>query len=768
MNLWGVSGEVLEKHVLNAYNVLTDPQVVAKGIFPYIKQGFDGQAAKIPPTLYDPKDSSKPGRPRWVEMNIYPVKDEGGRVVEVILVHQDITDKMNALDELKRSQEVYRRLVETTKVIAWEADLMTGQFTFVSPQAEEILGYKVDDWYTKDFWTRTMHEDDRDEALRYCIESAKKFPNYEFEYRMIAKDGRIVWIRDFVSVVKRADGVPALTGYLIDVTESKQIESALRESRDQLQIIFDGVADGILVQDATFKCVYANEVGAKLCGFSSASSMVSVPVSEMINAFELFDEDGEPFSLEKLPARLALQGMKEPPEAVMRVRERATGRESWSVVSARPILAKDGKPRLAVSIFRDISAQKRKEEAQDYLTRATALLSSSLDYEATLDRLAKLAVPHIADWCSIDLLNEEGELKRIAVAHSDPAKIEMAHALYEKFPPRKDSSTGVWAVMRSGRAELYPNITDELLRAVAYDREHFEAIRPLNMRSAIMVPICAKGRPNGVITFVNSDSNYNYTAEDLALAEELARRASIAIENAQLYKETREALFARDEFLSIASHELNTPLTSLKLQVEMQKRKLAQEGSESASAPSTKLVDIVSRQVDRLSRLVEDMLDVSRIVHGKLSIKREEVNVGELVRDVVDRFSDQAAARGSEVLVSSANGIIGSFDKYRIEQVVLNLVSNAIKYGAGKPIEVKAVGIDGNVRIIVSDHGIGIAKASQERIFQRFERAVNSKHISGLGLGLYITRQIVEAHRGKMWVESELGKGSTFTVELPL
>jgi signal transduction histidine kinase len=230
-----------------------------------------------------------------------------------------------------------------------------------------------------------------------------------------------------------------------------------------------------------------------------------------------------------------------------------------------------------------------------------------------------------------------------------------------------------------------------------------------------------------------------------------------------------QATRIRDEFISIASHELKTPLTSLKLQTQINQR-LLKRGDPAALSEYrvSKLVETTGTSVDRLSRLVEDMLDVSRIHSGKMHIQKSEFDLSGLVQNVVDHFMPQLAEVGSEARLSLQPEVIGCWDRFRIEQVVNNLLTNAIRYSPAQPIEITVSKTAERACLVVQDHGIGIAKENQERIFQRFERAVLSENISGLGLGLYICREIVLSHGGTIGVQSELGAGARFTVELPL
>jgi signal transduction histidine kinase len=235
-----------------------------------------------------------------------------------------------------------------------------------------------------------------------------------------------------------------------------------------------------------------------------------------------------------------------------------------------------------------------------------------------------------------------------------------------------------------------------------------------------------------------------------------------------LLREQQIALNKRDEFLSVASHELKTPITSIKLNVQMRKRFL-KRGDQSVYSPEkvNALIATTENQVERLSRLVDDMLDVSRIENGKLSLNLEPVEFSSLVETVYENFAPQFETAGASVTLEAKEPVKGSWDRYRLEQVVANLFTNAIKYGAGKPVHVGVKAEADHAILYVRDSGIGIAPEDQKRVFKRFERAKSATSIAGLGLGLYITREIVEMHGGRIRVQSVLGEGSTFVVELP-
>ena len=227
----------------------------------------------------------------------------------------------------------------------------------------------------------------------------------------------------------------------------------------------------------------------------------------------------------------------------------------------------------------------------------------------------------------------------------------------------------------------------------------------------------------------------------------------------------QEAVRTRDEFLSIASHELKTPLTSLSLQIDQLRRKL-RGGHLDPSTPA--LLEAAKRQMVRLNDLIEQLLDVSRIATRRLTVHSDDADLAEIARDICERFRPQAEAARSPLEVQADNPVPGRWDRLRIEQVLGNLLSNAIKYGRGKPISVGVTAAEGMGRLAVHDEGIGIAHGDLSRIFGRFERAVSSRHYGGLGLGLYIAHEVVEAHGGSILVQSEPGRGSTFTVLLPL
>jgi signal transduction histidine kinase len=280
------------------------------------------------------------------------------------------------------------------------------------------------------------------------------------------------------------------------------------------------------------------------------------------------------------------------------------------------------------------------------------------------------------------------------------------------------------------------------------------------------LPLVARGRALGALGVVSSDPARSIGRRELALGEELARRAALAVDNARLYREAREAIEVRDDFLSIASHELNTPLTSLQLMVES----LA-EDSHSPANLLPAAVPIICRQTYRLRCLVDDLLDVASLQQGPLRLRRQEVDLAQVVREVVQQFDEDLARAGCPIAVHAPASLAGHWDRARLAQVATNLLSNAIKFGSGKPIEITVEGPQGGARsavvLHVEDHGMGIPPERLPHIFGRFERAVSPRNYGGLGLGLYIVHQVVRALGGTVQVQSALGLGSRFTVELP-
>jgi signal transduction histidine kinase len=315
---------------------------------------------------------------------------------------------------------------------------------------------------------------------------------------------------------------------------------------------------------------------------------------------------------------------------------------------------------------------------------------------------------------------------------------------------------------------LVSQVKDELLTNVARDTDELIALRALGLRSAMVVPVVSRKRTFGTIGLLSADVDRTYGSDDLAMAVEIGRRAGEAVDNALLYRAAERAVQARDEFLSVASHELRTPLSALLLQLGSLAKKVALDGAQTNGlATSAKKIGAALRHTNRLAKLVDNLLDVSRLSTKSLALELEECDLASVARDVVERFTEEAKESKCQLVVQSHGDALGSWDRLRVEQVVTNLLSNAIKYGRGSPIEVAVDADDEHARIAIRDHGIGIAEEDQTRVFGRFERAVPLRHYGGLGLGLYIVRQIVEAHRGTVKVESQRGLGTTFIVTLP-
>ncbi len=422
----------------------------------------------------------------------------------------------------------------------------------------------------------------------------------------------------------------------------------------------------------------------------------------------------------------------------------------------------------ALALDRALLVERERENAElsAFLGAASDLLAVSRDPEDVFADLVRLVVPKYADWCSLDLI-ESDRIRQVAIGHRDPIKLQWVEALRRKYAsePRGEDTCGIHTVIATGKSELHHHVTPELIGRLAVDDEHRDILTKLAIRSAILVPLIASGKPLGSMTLAWSEpSSHTYDRDDLELFEELAHRAALAVENVRLYRDLKQAVQVRDDFLSAAGHELKTPLAALLMHIESIER-LLHRGTTPANLPAR--LEKAARAGTRLEKLIDELLDVSRITAGRLKLEPEQVQLDELVRDVVERFADQAVSAECEIAFA-AQPVAGVWDRLRIDQVVSNLVANALKYGRGRPVEI-AVACSGDHAVLrVTDHGIGIAAAEQAKIFERFERAIESRAFGGFGLGLWIARQIVEASRGTIEVASTPGQGATFSVHLPL
>lgn len=395
-----------------------------------------------------------------------------------------------------------------------------------------------------------------------------------------------------------------------------------------------------------------------------------------------------------------------------------------------------------------------------FLAEASALLASSLDWEETLASVARLAVAGVADWCWVELPEGlAGGAPPVVVAHVDPSRAELSAAWRRRFPPDPDAPSGAPAVMRTGRSELYPELPAALLDAGGRDPEALAADRALETCSAMVVPLPARGRTLGAITLVASRSDRRYGPEDLAMAEELGRRAGVAMDNARLYDEAQRAIRARDDVLAIVSHDLKNPLEAIYLSSALLLR--------TGAAPRLRRhAETIQRSAARMDRLIRELLDLSSIEAGRLVVEPRPEPLDAVVEEALAGLSPLALERG----IALAADIDGArepvpCDRERILQVLSNLVGNALQFTPrGGHVTVRATLAPAEARVEVRDDGPGIAPAQLRRVFDRYWKSGSRR---GTGLGLSIAKGLVEAHGGRIEVESRPGAGSTFRFTLP-
>ncbi|WP_441339451.1 hybrid sensor histidine kinase/response regulator [Oscillatoria sp. FACHB-1407] len=456
-----------------------------------------------------------------------------------------------------------------------------------------------------------------------------------------------------------------------------------------------------------------------------------------------------------------------------------------------------------VKILRDMTEAHQARERERFLSESSAVLAGTLDYKTTLFNIARLAVPFLADFCFFDILNSHHQVERVAWHHSDPTRQDWFEKLQRYTPPTASRNHPITHVLNTGNANLVSQVTEEWTQATAIDADHLQFIQESQVRSLITVPLIAHGRTLGALTVcLTAASSRCYTQTDLVLAEELGRRAALALDNAQLYHQAQESNRLKDEFMAVLSHELRSPLNPILGWLQMIRRgKLTKAQIEHAWAT-------IERNAKLQAQLVEDLLDISRILRGKLSLNSSVVNLAATIQAAIETVHLAAQAKSIDLRFTICEfglqdsrhpkpnmqhpklEVLG--DATRLQQVIWNLLSNAVKFTPeGGRVEINLSSVSRHsssvttkervthdkklmtnyAQIRVSDTGIGISPNFLPSVFDYFRQSdsATTRRFGGLGLGLAIVRQLVEAHGGTVWAESSgEGQGATFTVRLPL
>jgi signal transduction histidine kinase/ActR/RegA family two-component response regulator len=437
------------------------------------------------------------------------------------------------------------------------------------------------------------------------------------------------------------------------------------------------------------------------------------------------------------------------------------------LLSVSPIRNDSGTVVGASKIARDITERKRIVERAAFLAEVGAVLAGSLEYETTLKTVTNMAVPAIADWCAVDILSDDRKLERVAVAHVDPAKIELARTIRSRYEDPAAPYSPAF-VTRTGNPAIVREVTDEMIATSAGgDEERIALVRSLGLRSYIVVPLTASGRTLGALTLATAESERRYTLDDLRLAQDLAFRAALAVDNARAYEGAQSANRLKDEFLATLSHELRTPLNAI-----LGYSRLLQSGMLTKEKHRHALRTL-ERNATALTQIVEDILDVSRIVSGRIRLNIQPVDVPRVVSSAIETMRPAADAKEIRIQAMLDPGAAPiSGDPDRLQQIVWNLVSNAVKFTPKKGVvQVRLERVNSHVEIVVSDTGIGIDPGFLPFIFDRFRQAESgtTREHAGIGLGLAIVRHLVELHGGTIHASSGgRDAGATFRVRLPV
>jgi PAS domain S-box-containing protein len=754
----------------------SDPLLVALDTVFQTGQPASGVALRLPPS---PAPEGPPPPEAFVNYTLLPLMGPEERVEEVLLFALEVTDEVRARRAeqealahrqraevaLRENEALLRRTLRASDVGVWEADMRTRRVVW-SSHAEAMSGVAPNSFPgTFDAFLALLHPEDRPQMASRLRGPLTLGDEFRLEYRILRADGGLRWHENRGRVLPDEQGQPTrLAGVLLDITSRKLAERLQRESEERFRLLTETLPQLIWMARPDGAAEYFNRrwfeyTGQTLEQARGAGWQRVLHPDDLASARALLEHSlatGTPHAFEA------------------RVRRASDSAWHWFLIQGLALRDGEGPITHWFGSCTDIDEQKQGTASLRFLAEVSAAVATSLERTPIIQQLAHLAVPTLADWCVVDALDEADRFERVAVAHADPSRADIADVLRRHAPTDRPDHPPLQAA-KLDRTVVMTDITPAFLERISRGEEHQRALESLNVRSLVSVPLLARGHILGVMTcFTTPVSGRRYERGDVLRLEEVARRAAMALDNARLFALARqereraeEANRLKDEFLATVSHELRTPLTAM-----IGWLKLLRDGR-LPPAKHARALETVDRNAHAQAQLIEDLLDVSRIISGKLRLETQPVHLMDVVRAALESVRPAAEAKGMHLHTEHSGGddrVMG--DAGRLQQVVWNLVSNAVKFspGGGGGIWVGLGRAEGQVELTVRDEGPGIPEDFLPHLFERFRQLEGgtTRRYGGLGLGLAIVRHLVELHGGSVRASNGApGQGATFTVRLP-
>src|SRR5262245_40106470 len=688
----------------------------------------------------------------WISAKGRVYRDPKGNPVRMMGTVLDITESKRAEEALQTSERELRELAESMPQIVW-ATSADGQNIYFNQQWVDYTGLTLEESRGAG-WITPFHPDDRQRAWNAWQHAVKHREAYALEGRLRRADGVYQWwlIRG-VPLLSANGEIRKWFGTCTDIEQIKCIEQELKDANASLDAIIENIPLMLFIKESqSLRFVRFNRAGEDLLGWPRQTFIGKTD-------YDFWPQAQAEFFIEKDRETLndgkVVDIAEEPIE---------TRRQGLRFLHTRkvPIHDAEGHAIYLLGISEDITERRRIEQERQFLAEANESLSGSLDYEHTIGTVAELVVRHFADWCIVDVLEEHENLRRPKVTSADPANGALC-ARFEQVRIDRTRPYLVRPVIETGQPLLVEHVSPEFLESVAQSPEHLQSLRSVSPTSIMAVPVLMRGQLLGTIAFISSTPSRVYRAGDLRLAEALADRAAVAIENARLYRASVDASQLRDQVLGVVAHDLRNPLSTILLNAATLKR----HGPD-PERRSQKRSEAIYRAATRMNRLIQDLLDVAVMESGQLTIERARLSARDLIAASVDTQRPLAASSSLELRVELDRDLPDIWgDRDRLLQVFENLIGNAIKFTKpGGCITVGATSRDHDVIFRVADTGSGIAPENLHRVFDRFWQATSTNR-QGAGLGLPITKGIIEAHGGRIWVESTPHRGTTFSFTIP-